>query len=253
MKVFAVDIGNTNIHIGIYAKGEILDKLVLKHNKFHDFSGLREKIEHWIKSKKEYAIKGVSICSVFGPAKPVIDEIFCKYNRLWVTPDMRVCDLNLNYSADSVFGADRFANLVAFRTRFKKAGAVIDIGSALTFDIIDKTGDFRGGIIIPGPELSSKSLQIETDKLPQIRINPPAKEWGFSTEECINCGIWYGYKTIIADLIARAKISAGSSDFFTVAAGGFDLFWKSEFGFIDLYDPNFTLKGAGDIYFSTKE
>jgi|GEM_PF-826501 len=254
MKIFAVDIGNTNLHIGLYQNGEISDKLVIRHNGFKDFSESLGKIKTWVESKSEYSIKNVSICSVFAPAKPILDEIFAGFDILWVSSDMRISDLRLNYSPDSSLGADRFSNLVAFRTRFKKAGIIIDIGSALTADMIDAKGNFIGGIIIPGPNLSIKALQKETDKLPGIKILYSNKQWGNSTEECINCGIWFSYKAIIRDLIERAKQSLGSQDIIVVATGGFDLFWKTdknlkESYFIDQYDPDFTLKGTGDIYF----
>ena len=240
--VLVVDIGNSVIHLGVYSNGFISARLTVAHT---DCAGKMDTVADWFSKNGIIAGKTpVALSSVYKPSHPLLETFFDTNDIFRIRSDM----IGVNYSPKDSLGTDRLANIVAFVKRYDKPGAVVDMGSALTVDIIDPAGDFYGGIIFPGPGLSARVLGGSTTLLPNIDVRAERTNWGNSTEQSIRRGIYSSYKLLIPALLEQAQHDLGVSDFYTVACGGWSSLWHNKWHGIDTFDPDHTLKGIGDIY-----
>ena len=243
--VLVVDIGNSVIHFGIYDNGDIRDSITVAHI---DCSVKKDFVSQWLNDNGIISSKTtVAVSSVYKPSHPLLETFFQKTDLFYIRSDMEV-GINVPYVPKNALGTDRFANIVAFMRRYNSSGAVIDIGSALTVDIIGPSGNFYGGIIFPGPGLSARVLGDKTTRLPGVTVEGVLKNWGNTTGESIQCGIYSSYKLLIPALLEQAKRELGVSDFYSVACGGWAGLWQNDWRCIDTFDPDHTLKGIGDIY-----
>src|SRR5262249_39798329 len=108
-------------------------------------------------------------------------------------------------------GADRIANAVAARARYKMPAVVVDLGTATTFDILDGDGNYCGGIIAPGINLAFEALYMGAAKLPRIEIRRPPTIIGHNTVGAMQSGIYWGYVGLIEGLVERIKAEQGAA------------------------------------------
>lgn len=144
-------------------------------------------------------------------------------------------------------GADRLVNTVA---AFKKYGGpqiIVDFGTATTFDVMDKDGNYRGGIISPGINLSVQALYMAAAKLPLVEIKPTEKVIGKSTIPAMQSGIFWGYISMIEGMVARIKTEFGEP-MGVIATGGLAELFSDETDVIELTDRGLTLDGLVEIY-----
>ena len=146
--LMVIDIGNTTIHSGIYSSGNVADTFLINH-KETDFSQIRAVI---VNNLKNFSIEHIALCSVVKEFEEKLVYELKDYNVFVVRSDLNT-GIKMNYSPVESLGVDRFANIVAFTQRYNLPGAVIDIGSALTLDIIGADKSYMGGLIFPGPGL----------------------------------------------------------------------------------------------------
>ncbi|HTT78042.1 MAG TPA: type III pantothenate kinase [Stellaceae bacterium] len=144
-------------------------------------------------------------------------------------------------------GADRICNSVAAHDRYKGPVVVVDFGTSTNFDVIDADGNFRGGIIAPGPNLSLRALALATAKLPSIPVARTEKVIGTSTVACMQSGIFWGYVGLIDGLIARVRREFGLP-MTAVATGGLAPLFIGATEGIDTVDADLTLWGLRLIY-----
>ena len=128
-------------------------------------------------------------------------------------------------------GLDRLCNAFAAKHKFKISSIVIDFGSAITLEIIDKRGIFVGGMILPGIKLSSEVLNSKTSLLPKIDLTKfPKKVIGKSTEECISSGIMYGTQELCKGLISEIEKELGEDKMKVIITGGYCHLFKDKLG-----------------------
>lgn len=116
-------------------------------------------------------------------------------------------------------GADRLVNTVAVHDRYPGAAIIVDFGTATTFDVVDGDGNYRGGVIAPGINLSLHALEAAAAKLPAVPIRRTDKVIGTNTVACMQSGIFWGYVGLIEGLVARIKGEFGTP-MQVVATGG---------------------------------
>jgi type III pantothenate kinase len=145
-------------------------------------------------------------------------------------------------------GADRIANAIGAKEKYPLPAIVIDIGTATTFDIVSKKGDFLGGVIMPGLNLQFKSLSSNTSKLPRINAGISEKAIGDSTENALLSGIMRGSACAIEGLIHQCELELGERA--TVIATGGQSRLVSEYMLrsFDYIDSNLTLEGLKFLY-----
>jgi type III pantothenate kinase len=144
-------------------------------------------------------------------------------------------------------GADRVANAVAARDRYKTPLMVIDFGTTTNFDIVDGNGNFCGGIIAPGPNLSLQALQMATAQLPLVAIERPPSVVGRSTVPAMQSGVFWGYVGLIEGLVRRVRAERGEA-MGVIGTGGLAPVFAQATEIIDQVDPDLTIWGLRLIY-----
>ncbi len=207
--LLAVDVGNTSINFGIFAGKLRTFRL--------ETSALRQKNlpARLLKSigKDFTALEGVAIASVVPWADPILKK-FCLYSLglkpYFIDPSAKLPIRNL-YKNPKEVGADRIVNAVAAWAKFRKPAVVVDFGTATTFDCITGKGEYAGGLIVPGPDMASESLQLKTAKLPFVRISKPRRLIGKNTNESIQAGLFYGYVSLVDGILDRLITKLGKN------------------------------------------
>ncbi|MCG8492514.1 MAG: type III pantothenate kinase, partial [Sneathiellales bacterium] len=124
---------------------------------------------------------------------------------------------------------------------------VLDFGTATTLDVVDGEGNYAGGIIAPGVNLSLDALHAAAAKLPRIAVEAPEHVIGKSTLECMQSGIYWGYISMIEGLIKRIRAEYGE-ELQTVATGGLASLFAKGTDMIDHIDTDLTLTGLVEIF-----
>ena len=144
-------------------------------------------------------------------------------------------------------GADRLVNTVAAHDRYKGPLIVVDFGTATTLDVVDRDGNYCGGVIAPGINLSLAALQMAAAKLPSIPIRRTEHVIGKDTVSCMQSGIYWGYVGLVEGLVGRIKTEFGAA-MRTIATGGLAPLFNGATDAIDKVDPDLTLWGLLLIY-----
>jgi type III pantothenate kinase len=141
-------------------------------------------------------------------------------------------------------GADRAVNAIAAHEAYADDLIVIDFGTATTFDVIDFTGTYKGGIIAPGVNLSLEALVSAAAKLPRIAIEKPrtTSVLGRNTEDQMAIGVFWGYVAMVEGLIARMRAEIGRPAK-VIATGGLAVLFDQHTAIFDAVDPDLTLAG----------
>jgi type III pantothenate kinase len=144
-------------------------------------------------------------------------------------------------------GADRLVNTVAAHDRFKGPLVVVDFGTATTFDVVDQDGNYCGGVIAPGINLSLTALHMAAAKLPSVTIQRTVQVIGKHTVACMQSGLFWGYIGLVEGLVTRIKQEFGAP-MAVVATGGLAPLFNGATAVIEHTDPNLTLWGLRLIY-----
>jgi type III pantothenate kinase len=230
--LFVIDVGNTNIVLGLY------DQERLRFD-------WRIQTDHAATAD----ITGCALSSVVPPLTETIRSLARKYFALEpivLEPGVRT-GLNIMYDNPREVGADRIVNAVAAIEQYGKPVIVVDFGTATTFDLIDEQGNYCGGTIVPGVQISAESLLSRAAKLPRVEIVKPASVIGKNSVESIQAGLFYGYVSLVDGMVTRiqALLSARAK---VVATGGLAELICGETETIDEVDPELTLTGLKLIY-----
>lgn len=171
------------------------------------------------------------------------DAHFVRYETL---------DLVVNLPKPEELGADRLVNSVAVINDYKCPAIVIDFGTATTFDVINEKGEYSGGAIAPGVNLSVEALHNATAKLPQVSIVKPDSVIATGTVSAMQSGIYWGYVGLIEGLLQRMTAELGIKPF-VLATGGLAHLFADTIPMIDKVDQDLTLRGLVHIYKQRQE
>ncbi len=144
-------------------------------------------------------------------------------------------------------GADRLVTAVSTFSRYGGPSIIIDFGTATTFDVIDSDGNYRGGVIAPGINLSAEALHMASAQLPRVEIKPTDMVIGKSTIPAMQSGIFWGYIGMIEGLVARMQTEFGST-MTVVATGGLASLFAGSTDVIDHTDRELTIRGLLEVY-----
>lgn len=251
--LLVIDIGNTNLKIGLYSQSKLLGswRLSVATQKTADEYGMVviELLNGINVSVND--INGVIISSVVPTLNYTIEHMckyYFKFQPIIVGPGMKT-GLNIKYLNPKDVGSDRIVNCVAARNIYKGNLIVVDFGSATTFSVVNEKGDFLGGVIAPGIKCSADALVNTASKLPRVELDRPEKVIGRTTETNIQSGIIYGFTGMVEYIIRKIKEEAGFDDCKVVATGGLSaLIENKNKEIIDIYDKTLTLKGLKILY-----
>jgi type III pantothenate kinase len=158
--------------------------------------------------------------------------------------------IELDVAEPRTVGADRVLNAIAAHAAHSGDLIVIDFGTATTFDHVDYSGAYKGGIIAPGINLSLDALVTAAAKLPRIAIEAPAGNLsviGRTTEDQMHIGIYWGYVAMIEGLAARIKAEIGRPAR-VISTGGLATLFDAHSEVFDAIEPDLTIQGLALLY-----
>lgn len=249
--LLTIDIGNSNIVIGLFQKKLLMGEWRISSNPHKTVDEYAIMMEDLFSLKKILPdeIDGVILSSVVPPLTPVFKEISAKYFHAspMVVTDQLKLGLTFRYENPGEIGADRIVNAVAGYQIYGGPLIIVDFGTATTFCSISKKGEYRGGVIAPGLNISAEALFQRAAKLPRIELVKPEKVIGKDTITSMQSGIIYGYVGLVEKLIDKMKKETRENAT-VVATGGLAGLIAPETGSIDKIDPHLTLEGLKIIY-----
>lgn len=221
--LLAVDIGNTNAVIGLFRGLSLIRhwRVATGAQKTQDeFALLLESLLASSRVGKE-EIGGVIICSVVPATLAVWRRVVLHLLGLKprvVGEDVRV-PLKNRYRDPSQVGQDRLVNALAVHRRFKGPAIIVDFGTATTFDVLSSKGEYLGGLIVPGVEISLQALSERAALLPRIVLEAPRELIGRDTVTSMRSGILHGYGSLTDGLIAKVRREIGPKARFYATGG----------------------------------
>lgn len=249
--ILVVDVGNTNIVLGLYEGKQLLHHWRMSTNRqtTADEYGMMmyNLFQHAQLSMEQ--VEGVIISSVVPPLMFVLENLCLKYIKkapLVVGPGLKT-GLNIRYENPREVGADRIVNAVAAIELYGSPCIVVDFGTATTFDYIDENGQYIGGAVAPGIGISTEALYQRAAKLPRIELVKPKSVVGRNTVASMQAGIIYGFAGQVDGIVDRIKEEFNVEPK-VVATGGLAEMISSESRTIDLVNPLLTLQGLQIIY-----
>jgi type III pantothenate kinase len=251
MTLFCVDIGNTNIVMGLYSGGELLAhwRIATVHQKMADEYAMLI-LDLFQRASQDAAdVEGVVVCSVVPPLTSIFEKLSARY--LFRTPlvvDESVkTGVRILYDTPQEVGADRVVNAVAVQRRYGGPACVVDFGTATTFDALSAEGDYLGGAIAPGIGIAAEALFRRTAKLPRIDLLRPPTVIGKNTVHSMQSGLLFGYVGLVEGMVARFRAELGQ-EMKVVATGGLAALLAGETDAIDVVEPWLTLEGLRLIW-----
>lgn len=245
--LLTIDIGNTNITLGVFENESILETFRLPSDKELP----QEEYEILFHSLlKKYNIHACIIASVVDELSKTIkhaaDNVF-HIDSILLNNKLNL-GIKLKLKNPKEAGADRIANACGAYVLYSKPAIIVDLGTATTFDIINKDGDFVGGVIMPGLNLQFRALNSSTSKLPKIEANTVNKAIGDNTVDAILSGVIRGSACAIEGLISQCEAELGQKAVIIATGGYSGLISQYMTRPFDFVNPYLTLEGLRFLY-----
>lgn len=255
----AIDVGNTQTVVGLFGPGDgpagsgpdlmyhwrvatvasrTADELALLIDQLFQLRGL----------DPEEVISGMAVASVVTRQRTALREMadkWFKVNTIIVEPGVRT-GMPIHYDNPKEVGADRIADAVAAFERYGGPTIVVDFGTATTFEVVSEKGEYLGGVIIPGIEISLEALFARAALLPRVELVEPRSVLAKNTVESVQSGVIYGFAAQVDGLCRRLEDELGPCQ--VVATGGLAGLIGPYSSAIEHHDPWLTLEGLRIIY-----
>jgi type III pantothenate kinase len=258
--LLAVDVGNTNIVMGIFdlAKG---DEAPLEHSWRLATSRERTADEYGLSSLALLRHQGldpaqvaqVVISSVVPPLHPVLDawvKVYFHVAPFWIEPGIKT-GLKVLLDNPLELGADRIVNAVAALEAYGAPLIAVDFGTATTFDVVNDRREYLGGIISPGLKISAEALFQRASRLPRVEIAEPERLVGKSTVQAMQSGLFYGYVGLVDGILERLLEDYPGSR--VVATGGLARVIAPASRYIHDLAPDLTLAGLRILWLKNRK
>ncbi len=250
--LLAIDIGNTNTVLGLFSEtGErIADWRLTTHRaQTVDEYGVLFRNLFSLRGIEVSAVDAIIVSSVVPPIDSTVREM-CKHyfghQPLFVEPGVKT-GISIRTDNPAEIGADRIVNSVAAFHKYGGPCIVVDLGTATSFDVISKQGEFLGGAIAPGLGISADALFSRAARLMRVDIRRPEKVIGTNTIETLQIGLYYGYLGLIDGILERMILELGEKTH-VVATGGLAAQIAPDSRFITTVDDWLTLDGLRLVY-----
>jgi type III pantothenate kinase len=191
--------------------------------------------------------------TIIASVVPPLTEVFVAVCKRWLATDALVVGPGIKtgmpilYDNPREVGADRIVNAIAAYAQCQRACVVVDFGTATTFDVISERGQYLGGIIVPGVNISADALFERAAKLPRVEVARPPSVVGRTTVFAIQSGLVFGYVAMVEGLVKRIAGELGVEPW-VVATGGLASLISEQTTTIDLVDEHLTLEGLRMIH-----
>ncbi len=249
--LLTIDVGNTQIVIGVYKERK------LKAHWRLDTKARRTEDELTIMVSQLFRladigmdmVSGVAICCVVPPLTPMLIQ-FCKkafdLAPLVVGPGIKT-GIPIDMDDPREVGADRIANAAGGLLLYDPPLIVVDFGTAITIDAISESSEYKGGVIVPGLSLSLNALYHNAARLPKVELAEPPSVIGRNTIHSMQSGAYYGYVSLVDGIVKRMKPELGDNAT-VIATGGEVGMLANASETIEHVEENLTLEGLRAIY-----
>jgi type III pantothenate kinase len=255
--LLAVDIGNTNITLGLFRNGALA---ATRRATTHPRSSADE-LEHLVDAllrldDASFAdVSAISACSVVPALTAGLEAVAARRERALLVAAAGTVPLAIRVERPAEVGADRLVNALAAARIHGTPAIVVDFGTATTLDCVAADGAYVGGAIAPGLELGLEALAARTAKLPRIELKAPDRAIGRDTVSAMQSGTIFGYQALAAGLIVRVRRELAESagvdpqDVRVILTGGLSAApWARAIEGVDAIDPDLTLKGLAILH-----
>jgi len=257
--LLAVDVGNTNIVLGVFdlslgAEAPILHswRLATTRERTADEYGMAtiEMLRH--AGLDPAKVHSIAISNVVPPFHPVLEAWARRYFQtepLWVEPGIKT-GLKILLDNPLELGADRIVNVVAGLEKYGSPLIAIDFGTATTFDVVNDKREYLGGLILPGIKIAAEALSTRASRLPRVEIAKPERVIGRNTVQAMQSGLFYGYVGQVDGILERlVREQPGSA---IVATGGLAKALAAESKYIKHLEPDLTLDGLKILWLKNR-
>jgi type III pantothenate kinase len=256
MNIIAIDIGNTNIKTAFYLDDE--EKFIRSLD--GDAPDIREELtkilrESWeqiplVRNAMEHIHEGVIVASSVKPAwTEMVEQTAQAAIRERILLIGRDIPLPMETGVENPqqVGTDRVVASAAAYAVVEDAVAIASFGTAVTIDLVDEDGVFRGGVIAPGFAMGAKALHEGTAQLPLVKIGPPQGGYGANTEQAINAGLFYSAAGLLRTVVEKYAEEIGKWPHVIVTGAAAGIL-KDECEFVDSWVPNLAVRGIVIAY-----
>lgn len=248
MNILAIDIGNTNIGVGLFLNGKEEAIQTIPGQSQDD---LRQcLVDAW---------RRVPVLETSTEGKRGGAIVVCSVKPAWTDQVRRIVEESLNekilvigediplpiklwLDEPGKVGTDRVVAAAAAYAVVEAAVVVADLGTAVTIDLVDEHGVFQGGVILPGFDISAQALKDHTAQLPKVTVHQPSGPYGKNTADAINCGLYYSIIGGMEEIIRRYAEQIGRWPQTVITGSGADII-KDDCPFVDNYVPHLVIKG----------
>jgi len=244
--LLAVDVGNTQTHVGLFRDEELLE-----HWRFHTsrtatadelavvLGGLLRLRDNSLRD-----VDAIVVSCVVPALAQEYDEVRKRYlgGRGAIVGSHLKTGMAIRIDDPRELGADRLVNAIAAYDKCGGPCIAVDFGTAINYDVVSASGDYLGGVISPGVEISIEALSERAAALPKVRLEPPRAAIGKGTREAIQSGVIYGYAGSVDGIVARLREELGE-EATAIATGGWGQVIGPHCEQIDELDDLLTLKG----------
>jgi type III pantothenate kinase len=249
--LLCIDIGNTNITLGLY-EGETLGptwRLATNHERMPDEFALQ------LLGLLSYVGLSASdvTCGAIASVVPPLTGTWVEVCQRYLGCDPLVVDAGVKtgvrilYDEPMVVGADRIVDAAAAHQLYGGPACIVDFGTATTFDAISAEGDYLGGAIAPGIGIAAEALFRRTAKLPRVELARPPSAIGRNTSHSMQSGLLFGYVGLVEGMVARFQKELGA-DTKVIGTGGLAELLARETPVIQILAPWLTLEGLRIVY-----
>ncbi|HLA76831.1 MAG TPA: type III pantothenate kinase [Vicinamibacteria bacterium] len=249
--LLTIDVGNTNTVLGLHQGTELKNhwRLTTRREQTADEYEILVRNLFSAAGLTPADVAGVCLASVVPPLTPVLAALCRQYlgqEPLVIEPGVRT-GMPILYEPPGDVGADRIVNGVAAFAAYGGPAIVVDFGTATTFDVVSKKGEYVGGVICPGVGISSEALFQRAARLPRVDVKNPGRVIGRSTVASMQAGLYFGYAAMVEGLILRIKAELAEPAR-VVATGGLAETLAGDIPSIEAVDGVLTLTGLRLIF-----
>jgi type III pantothenate kinase len=254
--LLAIDVGNTNVTIGVF-DGDRLEhswRLAALRERTADELGIFVTRLFEQAHVPVASVDGIAVASVVPPLTRPMEEMCERYfSRRALIVDATNAGMPVHYVPAGDVGADRIVNAVAAWDKYGRAKAtpliVVDFGTGTTFDAISNAGEYLGGVICPGINISAEALFQRAARLPRVDVRKPEAVIGQTTVNAMQSGLFFGYVEMVDGLVRRMRAALdGGATAVVIATGGLADVISGESAAIQHVDANLTLDGLRLIW-----
>ena len=249
--LLVIDVGNTNMVLGVYKDTELLDhwRISTDRQRTTDEYGVLIRELFYLNDLRADDINAIIISSVVPPVVPTLERMCQRYfglSPLLIGPGVKT-GMDIRYDNPREGGADRIVNAVAAYEKYGGPVIIVDFGTATTFCAVDAKGVYLGGSICPGIGISTEALVQRTAKLPRIELKRTDSVICRNTIESMQAGVFYGFVGQVEGIVSRMRRELDMSAR-VVATGGLAVVIAPATKTIDVVEPMLTLEGLRIIY-----